>query len=133
MANTVEYLGYLHASGKNPFLRVFGVSFTGTYTQNNGEVVNLTAATNPNGVEDLQTPASATPTIQPFILDSTLNGYKPELEIGGTGTPGSYGIRFFSGGGTELAASASYLSDFPANAQLGGYGQVLIGVLDSLG
>lgn len=128
MANTVQFLGYARASGRSPFIRVFGVSFTGTYTQDNGEVISLASALNPNGLEDPQIPVTATPFIPAKVVGSTLNGYQPELEIGGTGTPGSFGIRFWTSGGAELAAGASYSADFPANAALGGYGQVLIEV-----
>ncbi len=128
MANTVQFLGYARASGRSPFIRVFGVSFTGAYAQDNAEVIDLAAAVNPNGLEDPQTPQQTNPFIPAKIVGHTLNGYQPELQIGGNGTPGSYGIRFWASVGVELAAGASYSADFPANAALGGYGQVLLEV-----
>jgi hypothetical protein len=130
MANTVNFRGYLRASGRQPFLRVFSVSFNGTYAQGNAEVINFNTAGNPNGLEDAQVPGLASPSIPFFILGSTLNGYTPELEIGGNGTPGETGIRFFTSGGTELAAAAPY-TDFPANSLDGGNGLVLIGIQDA--
>jgi hypothetical protein len=135
MANTVNFVGYSRGSGRNPFFRVFSVSFSGTYTQDNGEVVNLAAANNVNGIEDAQFPQASPLGIDPFVLGSTLNGYLPELQIGGNGTPGEFGIRFFAGGATaagpnnELAAGDEYSSYFPANGS--NFGEVLIGVLES--
>jgi hypothetical protein len=128
MANQVSFLGYLRASGRTPFLRVYGVSFSGSYVQNYGEVINFNTALNPNGLEDPQVPLTTTPFVPPIVLGSTLGGYDPELEIGGNGTPGEYGINFFTSGGAQLAAEAY---PFPANTVLGGLGQVLIGIMDA--
>lgn len=128
MANSVQFLGYSRGSGRSPFIRVFGVSFTGTYTQANGEVINLASASNPNGLEDPQTPQLVAPFIPPKVVGSTLNGYQPELEIGGTGTPGSSGSDSGPREGRNWRRRRLILLDFPANAVLGGYGQVLIEV-----
>ena len=62
------------------------------------EVIDLNTALNPNGLEDPQVPTSTTPFVPPMVLGSTTDGYVPELEIGGTGVAGEYGIRFWAGG-----------------------------------
>jgi hypothetical protein len=134
MANTVQFLGYLRASGRTPFLRVYGVSFSGTYAQNYAEVVNLNAALNPNGLEDPQVPNTTTPFVPPMILSATLDGWDVEIQIGGNGTPGEFGVNFYTSNGTapiQMASGQSYSSDFPANSVLGGNGQVLIGIMDT--
>ncbi len=128
MANQVSFLGYSRGSGRTPFLRVYEVTFSGSYAQDNAEVIDLNTALNPNGLEDPQVPTSTTPFVPPMVLGSTTDGYVPELEIGGTGVAGEYGIRFWAGGAppTELGAVA-YSGVFPANGS--NYGQVLIGFL----
>jgi hypothetical protein len=127
MANQVSFLGYSRGSGRTPFLRVYEVSFSGSYAQDNAEVIDFNTALNPNGLEDAQVP-SLSPSVPPLVLGSTIDGYVPELKIGGTGTAGEYGIRFWAGGAppTELGAVA-YSGVFPANGS--NYGQVLIGIL----
>ena len=130
MANTINFLGYSKATGRNAFMRIFQVVFSGSYVQNYGEVLNFATALNPNGIEDFQVPNSTTPSIPPMILDSTLNGYQPELEIGGTGTVDQYGVNFYTSGGTQLAAGV-YSGVFPANGS--NYGQLIVGIMDGLG
>lgn len=135
MANIVTFLGYSKGTGRNPFMRIFSVVFSGNYAQNNAEIINFANAINPNGIEDFQAPISTTPGIPPLVLGSTLNGYQPEIEIGGTGTVGQYGIRFWTSGAAELAAGA-YSGVFPASSTVNTvqqYGQVLLGIMDGLG
>jgi hypothetical protein len=134
MANTVNFVGYSRGSGRNPFFRVFSVSFSGTYAQDNAEVINLNTANNPGGIEDAQVPLSSPPPIDPFVLGSTVGGLKAELQIGGNGTPGEFGIRFYgasatAGEATELAAGTDYSAVFPANGS--SFGEVLIGIFQS--
>lgn len=126
MANQLSFVGYLRASGRIPFLRVYEATFSGAYAQDNAEVLNFNTALNPNGLENAQVPGP-NPSVPPMVLGSTTNGYVPELEIGGTGTAGEYGIRFWAGGAppAELGAVA-YSGVFPANGS--NYGQVLIGL-----
>jgi len=135
MANTINYLGYSKATGRNSFMRIFGIYFNGSYAQNNVEVINFATALNLNGIEDFQVPNSVSPSIPPVILDSTLNGFHPELQYGGTGTVAQYGVRFWTSGGTELAAE-TYVTAFPATAIINGvqqYGQLIVGIMDGLG
>ena len=126
MANTVSFLGYSRGSGRTPFLRVYAVTFSGDYTINFGEVLNFNTALNPNGLEDPQVPGLS-PFVPPLVLGSTLNGWKPELEIGGNGTAGEVGINFYNGT-TQLTAVA-YSTEFPANGS--NFGQVLIGIMSA--
>lgn len=128
MANTVNFLGYSRGSGRTPFLRVYSVAFSGSYTVNNGEVLNFNTAGNPNGLEDPAVPQAATPFVPPLVLGSTTGGWKPELQIGGNGTPGEVGIKFYNGT-TQLTAETYSSAGFPANGT--NYGQVLIGVLSA--
>lgn len=128
MANTVNFLGYSRGSGRTPFLRIYSVSFSGSYTVNYGEVINLNTAGNPNGLEDAAGLTTTTPFVPPLILGSTTGGWKPELQIGGNGTAGEYGINFYNGT-TQLTAEAYSAAGFPANGS--NYGQVLIGVLSA--
>jgi hypothetical protein len=130
MANTVTFVGYSKGTGRNPFLRLYAVTFSGNYAQNNVEVINFALALNPNGIEDMQVPNSISPSIPPLVLASTTGGYQTELQIGGTGTAGQYGIRFYASGATELGAVA-YSGVFPANGT--SYGLVVIGIMDAAG
>jgi hypothetical protein len=135
MANIINYLGYQKATGRNSFLRIFQVVFSGSYVQNYGEVLNFATAQNPYGIEDFQVPNTAAPSIPPMILDTITGGYRAELEYGGTGTIDQYGVNFYTSGGTQLAAEA-YSTPFPATATINSvqqYGQLIIGILDSLG
>src|ERR1700678_2804590 len=124
MANTINFMGYLKASGRSPFIRVWIITFTGNAGAVNSEVLDFTKAGNPNGLEDAQPPSFTTSFVPPFILDSTLGGYKPELQVGGNGTTGQAGITFYNG----LTALIS-----------GGYptaitgGQVIVGCMDNAG
>lgn len=127
MANQVSFLGYSRGSGRTPFLRIYGVTFSGDYTINYGEVVNFNTALNPNGLEDAQVPGLL-PFVPPLVLGSTTGGWKPELEIGGNGTPGEAGINFYNGT-TQLTAEAYSAVGFPVNGS--NFGQVLIGILSA--
>ena len=122
MANTLNFVGYSRASGRNPFLRIFVATFTGNAGAVNTETLNFNTAGNPNGLEDAQVPSFATSFAPPFILDSTLGGYKPELEVGGNGTSGQTGITFYNG--TTALTSGAYPAAITG-------GQVIIGCLSS--
>lgn len=125
MANTINFVGYLRASGRNPNFRVFVVNaFTGNAGAANSEVLDFTKAGNPNGLEDAQTPGFTTSFVPPVILDSTLLGYKPELQIGGNGTTGQCGITFYNG--TTALTSGAYPAAITG-------GQIIIGVMDNAG
>lgn len=136
MANTIIFRGYSRASGRTPFMRIFEVAFSGNSAAANAEVLDFTKALNPNGLEDAQIPSFTTSFAPPMIVGSTLQGYQPELEIGGNGTAGQTGITFYDAL-TALAAATAYSGIFPANAAataIAGstvYGQVLVGVLSS--
>jgi hypothetical protein len=136
MANTIQFVGYSKGTGRNSFMRIFLVAFSGSYVQSNAEVINFSTALNLSGIEDMQVPISASPSIPPLVLGSTLNGYQPEIQIGGTGTAGQYGITFWISGGGGQAAAGVYSGLFPTGAIVNTvqqYGQVLIGIMDSLG
>ena len=122
MANTLNFVGYSRASGRNPFLRIFVATFTGNAGAVNTETLNFNTAGNPNGLEDAQVPSFASSVAPPFILDSTLGGYKPELEVGGNGTSGQTGITFYNG--TTALTSGAYPAAITG-------GQVIIGCLSS--
>jgi hypothetical protein len=128
MANTINFVGYSRASGRDPYLRVYSVSFSGSYTINYGEVLNFAGALNPDGIEDAQFPNVAPPPIDPFVLGSTTGGWKPELQIGGSGTVGEFGINFYNGT-TQLTAETYESAGFPANGS--NFGEVLIGIFQS--
>lgn len=127
MANILTFVGYSRASGGNPFLRVYSAVFSGSYAQNYTEVLNFATALNPSGIEDAAFPISSPPSIDPFVLSHTCGGNLPELQIGGNGSAGQFGINFYTGGNTQLAAGTYSGAGFPANGS--NYGEVLIGVM----
>lgn len=132
MANLLNFVGYSKAVGRNGFMRVYVATFSGNAGALNSETLNFNTAGNPNGLEDPGSPSFTTSFIPPVILDSTVGGNKPELQIGGNGTAGQCGISFYSAGNTAITSGSYSSAGLPANGTVNSvaqYGQVVIGVM----
>ena len=105
MANSVNYTSYSHAAGgSQDFEFRFTATFTGSYVSGTGETINLLMAGNPNGLElSGFLPPTTLPETVVDVISSSLGGYVPEV---GAYSAGSFNLKFFVSGGTELTSEA---------------------------
>lgn len=126
MANVINYVSYSKGTGRNPFLRIYTVAFSGNAGAANSEILDFTKALNPNGLEDAASASFTTSFAPPMIVGATIGGNKAELQIGGNGTAGQAGITFYSTGNTAITSGSYSSAGFPANGS--NFGQVIIAV-----
>lgn len=90
--------------GRNFKTTVFGITLSGNYPGDPGEVIKLTnAASNPEATT-VTGPVGAAPLGGARVSVSQLGGYKPELKP--TANAGEYDLSFWTSGATELAGGA---------------------------
>jgi hypothetical protein len=90
--------------GKNFKTTVFGITLTGNYPGNPGEVVTLTSgASNPQATT--VTGPSGAPPLPPTVTASTISGYVPTLTA--TATPGQFDLSFAYGATAFAGAYAA--------------------------
>jgi hypothetical protein len=90
-------------NGVNFKTTVFGITPSGNYPGDPGEVVTLTSLSANTAAQTVSGPGG-TAKLGAAVAASQLGGYKAELKP--TATAGQYNLSFWTSGGTELGAGA---------------------------